>query len=185
MHEFCAARAAVTAAAERPVSAWMTAELSAAPAAAARVLRATRSSSTAHSRAACTRPTGTTYAAASLSAAADVVLIQWTSLATTATGDDNAIDQTITALPNIGRATSTESIVISTVHAAVGATIKSAGDPGRPPPDEDRQCLSGSNGNNRKNATTVTALAAFGARSTTVIFMSESGTLNVCFVPVK
>jgi hypothetical protein len=58
-----------------------------------------------------------------------VPLIRWTSLATTATGDDDAIDQTITVLPNIGRATAAESIVISmTVDAAASATVKSAGD---------------------------------------------------------
>lgn len=159
-----AARAAVTTKAERSVSSGMPvpAPSSAVATASPAVLRATGSSPTALVTAKPARGAGTPYAAASLSADA-VAAFTATALAPTATSDDDAIDQVITALPNIGRAATTESIFKSVaVHAAVGATIKSAGDPGRLPTDEDRQRFSEGNRNNRENATAASAGAACG-----------------------
>ena len=84
-------------------------------------------------------------------------------MATSATGDDNAIDQTITILPNIGRATAAESIVKSVaIYAAAGAAIKSARDPGRLPTDEHRERFSRRNRNNRENAATASTRTACG-----------------------
>jgi hypothetical protein len=85
-------------------------------------------------------------------------------MTTSASGDDNAVDQTITILANIGRATAAESIVKSvTIHAAVSATVKSVRDPEWLPTDEHRERFSRRNRYNRKNATTATATTACGA----------------------
>lgn len=86
-----------------------------------------------------------------------------TAFATSPAGDDNAIGQAITVFPNIGSTAAAESIVNSlTVHAAAGTTVKPARTYERLSADVDRQHLSGSNRNNRENATPATTFATCG-----------------------